>query len=362
MNPSEWEMSVVRFTSECGLNLPILLFQVDVTQDNINQGIYSITLALNATYKLNSQTHNIETYVQVPIMWIPENQNVSAPASVSPSQNINNQYYWVYTYSHFCDLINNAFSSALENIQSQFSQWVTANWGSGQSVPTLSTKAPFIKFNPTTNLFSIYYHSYGYGGSSRTSAGTSSDENFTLYFDSNLFALLGNFKSLYVGKDADNGETYQLVVSNDLDINIYTDKSSNNYYTMTQDYSSLSTIWSPISAIAFKSNTLPTLSEFSSNPVLFDESNVNATVQSNNLTERIITDISLPLDYPHQYRELLNYTPGGEYRMISMMGYQPITKIDISVWYRMKMTNQLIPMIMPNQSTVSCKLMFRRRK
>lgn len=348
MNPSEWEFSVVRFTTEGGLFLPILIFQVQPYQSDINLGIYSITLS--ATFINDSGTKTI--IVQQPLEWIPEDQTAIPPSSPVTSQNIYSDYYFVYTYSHFCRIVNNAFQSAMASINTQYHTWCGQN---------IATKAPYIMFNNGSNTFSVYYHDYGFGGSIRTSAGQGDDENFTLYLDSNLNSLIGNFPSLCVGNDLNQGMVYEMLVSNKLDTNVYEDKSSNSYFVMTQDYPSLSTIWSPISAIAFKSE-LPVVSEYSSNPIVFDSSNVNSIAMSSNLTERIITDVSLPLQYPHEYRELLNYTPSGEYRIISMIGSQPITKIDMSVWYRLKMTGQLIPFSLPNQTCVTAKFMFRRKE
>ena len=356
----DYEMSVIRMTTESGLNLPILIFQANIGQSDPNQGIYSITINATFNYTVGGNSGSQTLFSQQFLEWVPENQNAPSPSAPLQQQDLVSEYYWLFTYSHFCDIVNTAFKSALADLQTQFTAWVKSSSGLNQEdAPTLTTKAPYITYDATTSLFTIYYDTYGYGGADRTSAGSLADENMTLYFDSNLFALLGNFNALYVGNDTMNGMTYQMVVQNMNDTNIYT--SSVNFYKMVQDYNSLSNIWSPISGICFCTTLIPCEVEFASNPITFDSSNIAGAISSNNNFENIITDIQLPLDKPSDWRTFINYTPQGEYRMISLSGGQPISNIDVRMYYRLKMTNQLILMTMPNQSAIYIKLMFRKK-
>lgn len=342
-NPSDYEMAIVRGTEECGFNLPIYIFPIQLNQSNINLGAQSVTITMDITVPGGTSSYISQQYLQ----WIPEDQLASAPSPPSSSQNVNNQYYWLYTYSHFVDIINTALQACMTDI-------------STRSGLQLKTTAPRMVFDPSSKMFSIYYDSQGFGGNARTSRGSSQDENATLYMNSCLFQLFYSFPNLYVNNDiANHGTAYKLNVINNIGLNTYTFNEI-TYFIMKQDSNSL-TCWSPISCIAYKSDFLPVKKEFTSNPIVYDSSNVAAVVQSAYLSESVLTDISLALDSPDQYRELLTYVPSGEYRMLSLVGNQPITKIDISLYYRLKMTNQLIPIRMPNSSTVTLKILFRRR-
>lgn len=342
-NPSDWEMAIVRGTEECGFNLPIYIFPVQINQSNVNLGVQSVTITMDIKVPAGTTSYVSQQFLQ----WIPEDQLAQIPLPPSTSQNVNNQYYWVYTYSHYVDIINTALQACITDI-------------STRSGLQLKTTAPILTYEPTSKLFSIYYDTQGFGGNARASKGTSQDENATLFMNSSLFQMFYSFPSLYVNNDIANfGTAYKLNVVNKVGLNNYT-YNDISYFVMTQDCNSL-TCWSPISCIAYKSDFLPVKKEYTSNPIIYDSSNVGAVVQSTYLNESVITDVSLALDSPDQYRELLTYVPSGEYRMLSLVGNQPISKIDISLYYRLKMTNQLIPVRMPNYSTVTLKILFRRR-
>lgn len=387
---NDWEMSVVKFQTEGGVNLPILLFAVQTGQSDVNLGIYTVTLEATVSYVIGAGSpYAVKNYYmtsQQPVRYIPEDSNTPTPSPPLTSQDISTSYYWVYTYSHFCDMVNNAFQACMNDLQAQVNAaWNIVSPSNQQAPPIIVSVAPVLTYSNSGGLFSLYFDSYGFGGSQAACApapATSTTttigvwEKLTPYFNSSLFALLRNFNSYYLGADVrppvvtgsgqsgrnvlQNGMSQKIVVQDVMGQNKVT-INSKNYFVMTQDYGSTSTIWSPISGIAFTTSFIPVQVEYSSNPVQFGLENTGQSETSVNYFEQVITDITLPLDAAHNYREQITYTPAGEYRMLSLLGSGGIDKLDLRVWYRLKLTNKLVPMTMPNQSAVTIKLMFRRK-
>jgi hypothetical protein len=79
----------------------------------------------------------------------------------------------------------------------------------------------------------------------------------------------------------------------------------------------------------------------------------------------IITDIALDTapGGADLYRQFIYYTPIAEYRMSSMSpSKQELRNIDIQVFWKNRLNSQLYPLNMYNLSSVSIKIMFRRKQ
>jgi hypothetical protein len=79
----------------------------------------------------------------------------------------------------------------------------------------------------------------------------------------------------------------------------------------------------------------------------------------------IITDVAIPLSAPEgaaAYRQMIYYTPTSEYRMADFQNSkQDIRNIDVQVFWKNRLDNNLYPLTMFNLSSVSIKLMFRKK-
>jgi hypothetical protein len=107
---------------------------------------------------------------------------------------------------------------------------------------------------------------------------------------------------------------------------------------------------------------LPLVFEATGDPVKFGQSNQGQTGNTQSAFQPIITDIALVNENAHDYREYIQYAPTAEYRLASFQrSKQPINNIDIQVFWRCRLDGQLYPVQMFNGSSVSVKIMFRRR-
>ena len=356
---SKYNFSIIRFTMN-GPNKDLPLFipvirtgAANTAPSNVNKTIYSITLTLTLTGAGAGTYESTQA-----IIYVPETQNTYfAPVPALPtsgqlvSQDISTRYYWVYTYSHWLTCVNQAFIDALAVIQTA----VSAAGG-----PALATEAPKMTYNPANNLFSIYADQVGFGGASKTST----TETWNLWFNNNMFGLFANFQNTYYNLPASEKDNliYTGPVGPDLNLVSGTGSySAKKYWVMTQDYESTSTLWSPIESVVFNSSLLPLVFEQTGDPVVFGDSNDNTeAVNSRPAFQPIITDIALPIENANAYRQLIYYAPQAEYRLASFHR-QTINQIDVQVYWKNRLDGQLYPVQMFNSSSVSLKIMFRRR-
>ena len=366
---SKYNFSIIRFTMN-GPNKDLPLFipvirtgPVDNPTQDVNLTIYSVTIDMTIVGT------GAGTYTSTqPIIYVPETLDnslapVPLPSTTVTGQNLSTRYYWVYTYSHWLDnCVRPAFQACINDIATQ-------------AGVTLKTTAPYITYNPSSNLFTLYADAEGFGGSLRLSAGTAQDESATLFFNSNMYGLFSNFKNQYV--NVPNTEKTNLIYTGAEGygaitagvpyaqnvVSIGAGASLKWFWNQIQDYESTSTLWSPIESIVFNSTLLPLIFEQTGDPVRFGQSNADSSsTASQSAFQPIITDIALPIENAQAYRELIYYAPQAEYRLASFArSKQPINQIDIQVYYKNRLDGQLYPVTMFNCSSVSVKIMFRRR-
>jgi len=354
--------------------------------------IYSITLA----GKFNG---TLFTPITVPIKWYPETNDVIQPpldASGKLVQNMSNKYWWCYTYKHWIDCVNRAFTDAFAALATQVGK-------------TVYTIPPIMTYNASTGLFSISFDSNGFGDNTNTFLNSLTQltniqspintderlaisgvaggpgasfytEDFALFFNSNMMGLFSNFNNIYFGLEGAtyNGMDNLIIVSNEQTASydpytvsggqvVKTSTTSDKSYPRilfveTQDYPSTSSLWSPIASIVFCSTLLPTLPENSGVPIALGAGNNTVLNTSLNAFTPIITDIALPMSSGSDYRQFISYTPSSEYRLTSL-GTSPVDvrDINIQVYWKNRLTNELVPLTLFNQSSVSIKIMFRKR-
>jgi hypothetical protein len=346
-------------------------------------------------------------YATVPL---PPNTQLSNGEYVG--QDLRGRYYFVYTYQHWLDLVNQTFINAFSDSQpatpgtyhptlSIQAQW-TAYWlsigGITGNKPALQGTAPYMTYNRDSGLFSLYGNVYNFGDQVITgatpaftawsynngtvvyaTATTQGTETTKLFFNTDMMGLFDNFNNFYIGAELPSGKTNHILFQN-LQTNIVKPNntlsawsptlgadpsisaSTNAYWVMTQDYNSTSTLWNPISAIVFSSTMIPIFAEQTGAPLTYGEGNNNAPTESTSAFTPIITDISVPMERADDYRGFLSYTPTGEYRLSSFTGSRAeLRNIDIQVFWKNRINNQLYPISMFNLSSVSIKMMFRKK-
>lgn len=378
-NISNFEFSIIRFTMNGpSLNLPLYIPTIELGQNDINKTTLIVNLQLSKSFVDGGGTaRQFVGFARKNIVYKSETlayilNNFPLPNPPITQQDMRGTYYWIYTYGHFCELVNETFDDLKQDLQTQYTAY-QATFTAPSTNPLLISQAPRIFFTQSTNLFSIYYDARGYGTSTKTntSFGTLTEEIFTLSFNNNLFNLLSNFEFDFVGIQP-SSETYVLKTVNknytnwieaptNLPAAILPAPAADGYWVMTQNFISTSNLWSPISSIVFTSTLIPIYPEQVGEPSYFGDSNDLGFSTSSSAFSPIITDISLPLQNAHDYRQFIEYAPSAEYRMSSLgRSKQSLSNIDIQVFFKNRLDNSLYPIRMTNYSTVSLKIMFRK--
>ena len=377
---SKYDFSIVR-ANLCGpgLDLPVFIPTIAIgpidnpTQD-VNRTIYTVSLQLTANYVVGGNPYTASFTSTKPCIWTPETLDteqapVPEPGTTQIQQDLTTRYYWCYTITHWLTIVNAAYQACLTDIQAQFAANYTApgGWNLPGPAPTLQTLSPTITYNPSSNLFSIYADRYGFGGADRLSVGGAADESFRMWMNQNTFGMFANFNNLYY--NLPNGLTNEILIYPIMYSNILTVPSppgpvAKTYWIMNQDAPSTSMLWSPVESIVFCSTMLPLAYEGIGAPIRYGTSSVNTAASGNtegNFTN-IITDIALTITSPNDYRSFIQYIPSAEYRMTSFLSSKtPINNIDVQLYWKNRLDGKLQPLAMFNGSSVSLKIMFRRR-
>ena len=376
-NASKYSYSIVRANlNGPGKDLPIFIptirtGPVDNPTQNVNLTIYSITIEIVFNYVIGGNPYTFTASSTQPIIYSPETQDVTQapvprPLTTVTGQDVTTRYYWVYTYSHWLDLVNAAYANAIVDIQSQFTaNWLSVTgWNQPGPAPSIGTTAPKMTYNPSDNLFTLYADRNGFGGTAATSYGTATQEQARLWFNSNMFGLFSNFNNLY--QNLPGERTNEIIIGPILYQNILSLASppapaATSYWVMVQDYPSTSTLWCPIESIVFTSTMLPLVFEQTGNPVRYGTS---LDGQSGNIEAAftpIVTDISLTNESASDYRQFIQYIPSAEYRMASFQRSKfEVYNIDVQIFWKNRLDGNLYPLQMFNGSSVSVKSMFRR--
>lgn len=360
---SKYNFSIIRFAmdgpnKDLPLFIPVIRTGTDANPTlDVNKTIYSVSLKLTLTGAGAGTYSSTQALIYVPETQDANVAPIPSKDTIITGQDISTRYYWVYTYSHWLTIVNTALKACVAEIQGLVT---------GAGGPTLQTEAPIMTYNPNNNLFNIYADREGFGGADRLST----TESWELWFNNNMFGLFANFQNTYYNtpkSELDNliytGPVgpYQNLVT--VPIGTPTPAVAKSYWLMTQDYESTSTLWSPIESIVFTSTLLPLVFEQTGDPVVFGESNDNsASVNSRPAFQPIITDVSVPTENAQAYRSLIYYAPTAEYRLASFQrSRSTINQIDVQVYWKSRLDGQLYPVQMFNCSSVSLKIMFRRR-
>jgi hypothetical protein len=342
------------------------------------------------------------------------------------TQDLSSRYYWVYTYEAWLGDVNRTIYNPADNagVAGAGFAW-TCCWGDLYEgiyqALNVANRADFLLIYPTlgafsgsvppavpaagyfglippniqysgapTNLFSINFNSAIFpplvGATAAVTSGLVGAVCRT-FFNSNMFGLFSNFKNIYwnttstsapapfPGVSAPPGYVNEILVVNQFYKNVVslsattvnnTQLSQYPYWVVTQDFQSNDSLWSPVGSIVFTSTLLPVKAEATGAPVVLGDGNLGfsaPTVQS--AFQPIITDISLDTSSggAAAYRQFIYYAPSAEYRLTDFSAsHQDIRNIDIQVYWKNRLDNQLYPINMFNLTNVSIKVMFKKKQ
>jgi hypothetical protein len=319
-NPNEYYGAVVQFTLD-NTDTPLLEVQIEPDQSNANLTIYTVGLSYGASN------------ITIPIIYAPQNATAvePLPPSAFPNgvQDISTGYYNVFSYNYFCQLVNTAFATAL----TQLIALVPA-------IP-ISTNPPFIKFDPTNELFNIEVDPIF----NQTTAVTP----INMLMNNALYYLFYSFPSSRV---AIGPNTYfELIATNNT---ITTIPPSTNTIVLQERNST--NLWDQISSICITSQTIPIVRSQTLAPALYYEGGIVRT-PNNSLTQPILLEFSVQNS---EYNRSITYNPTAQYKTFCLNSDCALYNFDIKFWYRSTI-GVLRPIALNSGATLSVKIGFFKR-
>ncbi len=417
---SQYEFSIIRFTMNgANRDLPLFIPNIAVGQSNINLTNYAVAITLQQSWTTNLGVITFNIAPQpTRVIYVPEILNpILAPLPNAPLtvQDISTRYYWCLTYTHWLDTINTTLDTAHATLYADFQAAWAARPGLTDPFPfanftafAASCQTPQITYNENAKDFTIFGDSDGYGQRLEPFtvlpyvAGTAvpaTRPQERLFFNTNMAGLFANFGGLYWNSTVipaitinqvvypafpagvPSGYVREMIFSNEFYSNVadyrlapyggaaplgYVPIAKQKvYYKLVQDYKSVDSLWSPISSLVFTTSLLPIKFEAASQPNILGTGNLgDSAPTSRSAFTPIITDVALDtvLGGADSYRQFVYYAPAAEYRMSELSSSkQEIRNIDVSVFWKFRLTGELYPVNMFNLSSVSIKMMFRKK-
>jgi len=336
------------------------------------------------------------TIITEPIIWVPENQTsyTLVPTTALPTQ-LESDYYYCYTYTHWVQLVNTALNKA----------WTTAGGGGG----TFGTQCPWFEFDESTGLFSINQDSktcmtpvgnatplpYPYNVSYTAAGDYNTGEYSFVGMNTSLESLLSNFNSIYysAGKKWAGSGVFlsEVVIDMGLPINLLTGGANTNspvgvslrsqpktsifqlanpfdytpittatFVRLIQDFISTGGNWSPIASFVLGTSQVPVRNESSVNPISFGQANVGSGSSSGTF-QKVLIEASINALRSDLLKGFVLYEPLIETFSSLDPSHHGVSDIDISLYWRNRLTNALIPVLIPNQASVSFRLLFKKK-
>lgn len=375
-NISDWYFSIIRFQLKgVGMLLPIFMPEIEVGQTDINKTIYKISICYNYKYNNNNYTPIV---VSKNISFVPQNKNAVLPQAPISKMDKSTNYYFVHNYDHCCKMVNNTFKEIIEELQTQI------RTATGNNSLIFIFKEPKIIYDVNSGLFNLYLDNRIYNRKTSPFGDTTNnniDIRASIYFNSNMWGLFGNFHYNKVGNDIENtieyyqdntftdafkgtitntnGVNYEIMPQDKLGTNIYT-YNGISYYKMIQNFESTSELWNPISSIVFTTSILPSIGELAGNPIVFNDGKAPQQT-NNNITEKIITDMTIPMSSAEDYSGCITYYPSNEYRLVDFFpANYSLRNLDIQGKVKFK-DGSLYPLKMFNGGSANIKIMFRKK-
>lgn len=341
-NPSEYQMSIVRFTLDTTNSIPVFIPLIQANQSNVNLTIYSVTLEYTAP---SGNTYTQQTYVN----FTPQDNNAPIPAAPSYTSSLTQDnssgYYCVYSYQWWISLVNIAFANCFGDLNQLILD------GEGALLDTVAPRLVWDIQEQKAVLYSPYefYNSF-YG-----------DNQISIFMNASLFELFSTFPCI-ISKynNVTDGKNFQIMTTFLIDPaieNFPTNNPNAILCIVTPQESSSLANWSPILSVVFTSVMLPISPEIVSKPLLYANGVIVENYGNNALTQQVITDF---VSESGVYQPNIVYTPTAQFRYVQLNGTSPLTAMDFSVFYKIR-TGELIPFKLSVGGSATMKILFEKK-
>jgi hypothetical protein len=327
----KYSLSIVRFQLDT-ISLPTYICDIVPSPNtDVNKMIETVTL-----------TYKHLTVGPLNISWIPENEHTIQPANVPGIQDAPSEYYYGYSFRHFCDLVNNTFNILTD-------QLIVAIDTDSSLLDMPSLLPPMLIWNEENQIAELlmqneYYNDYNV-------------LDVQVYYNRALYNKFSSFPAYKNLNNVDN-KHYHIYAKDDLRtklVYIYINDTISpiTYIKTKQEYSTISN-WSAVSAIVFTTNTLPIFGTQIAEPLVYNDGH-NGHSEIPQKFAQIVSDMATN---DLCYKPNLIYSPFAENRYIDMYGDNDLSTVDITVYWKDKKGN-LNLFYLESGSSATIKILFK---
>jgi hypothetical protein len=130
---------------------------------------------------------------------------------------------------------------------------------------------------------------------------------------------------------------------------------------LPQDFISTGTIWSPISSFVLVTSQIPVRNEACANPIQFGSKNVGGQTASGGAFQKVLIETPINAITADYWKGWVLYEPKTLIYSSLDPSQDGITDVDISLFWRNRLTNSLIPVHIRNQGSMSFRLLFKKK-
>ena len=387
---SDYLVSVQNFTlNGAPKTLPLFIPIIASPSTDINTTVYTVTFGC-----YTGTVGDEYLTLTVPIVWKPENRtSYTIVPNTAPVQS-DSDYYYCYTYTHLIQLVNYALLNA----------WSTIGGG-----VSFGTQCPWFEYDETTGLFSVNQDSktcmipvgsalYPPYNTTFSETGLYKTGEYSFVgINTNLEGLLSNFNSITYGYGQpwstsmatlpeiviDMGLTTDLktgaTLTSDYSVGVslrtvpktsifllanpfnYTPLPDAVFVKLVQDFVSTGGNWSPIASFVFGTTQVPVRNESSSNPILLGTANFGGQTPNSGNFQKVLVEIPINALRADYWKGFIFYEPLTPTFSSMDPSHDGITDVDINLYWRNRLTNSLVPVRLPNQGSVSFRLLFKKK-
>lgn len=337
--PEEYYMAMVRFRVP-GALIPTMIARIQpFPNTNLNNTIYSVTLTYNGFTSGQTFVQYVTSDASAP---------VSRPLTANNPTVDYTEYYYIYEYTDFLDMINTALATA----------YTALDVASGSTLPA-GSYAPYFILDPLTLRLSLIAqqdpYDLGTGGTRDILGPAPPAIPIKVYINDALYQYFDGMPIIYQGFNRPDGMDVQMNIQNLYDSNWYRPPGVNlptgaaTLLEMKQQFDSLAD-WNSLQTVQLSSNLLPVVREF---------------VPQANQQNGIITSFGILSDFiplvtqGPEFRTSIEYV-ADLWRFLTLTANNPITRIDLTFTWTDELGESRIIKI-PNGETATAKILFMKK-
>ena len=312
--PNDFICILSRFTIDT-FSVPLLIPSLLKGQTDPNKTSYCFALGNNGIY-------SDPIYVE----YIPSDFSAVIPTYNGKHQNLGGNYYYIYDYTTFLVMWNNAMIQCLNNLNTK--------------IETGCTQAPIFYFDPSVGItlkcpIEFYQKSFNK---------TLDANKIQIYFNGMIAPLVQSIQSIFLPNITNCNYCFVL---QDNGANVI----NSNYVCAMENLQQLC-YWQSLSSVQIQTN-MPIVPEFSQGVI-----NSN---QDQSQFNSILTDFQPDLSNPFSYNTSLNFNQVSSLRIINLIGEQPMYNLSCSVFWT-DTNNNRYPVYLSYGQSVSIKFQFMKKE